>query len=146
MPDLYALPCHPNDWADALASWRSAKWTCAIDAAAAGVSSNTANSASTVVSSSRSSVAFASLVGNGGSASCNADKSSATSSPIKSPRTARDCPSFTNVGPSVCNAVARRSPGRSVSRRRSTSPKVRTSHAGAPKLCSGNSATSPASC
>jgi hypothetical protein len=93
-----------------------AKWTWAMDAAAIAVGSNEEKRASNRHPNSVSIKACVSLPGKGGNRSCRLAKSIASSSPSKSARVDRSCPSLTKLGPNSSNAVARRWPGRDPSR------------------------------
>ena len=88
-----------------------ARCTCAIEAAARGVSSKWSNNSSTGRPSPLTMVARASAAGNGGRRSRNRPRSSASSSPNRSARTESAWPSLMKLGPSACSAAARRSPG-----------------------------------
>ena len=84
--------------------------TCAMDAAATGVSLNSLKSADTEILNSSSIILRATVVEKGGRLSRRSPRSLAISSPIKSERVDSACPSLMNAGPRRSSAAARRSP------------------------------------
>ena len=119
----------------------TAKCTCAIEAAATGSSSKLANSSTIGRPRSASTIARASSAGNGGSRSCSISRSRATAGPIRSSRTASDCPSLMNAGPSSLSALASRSPGVPGTPRAAASSAPRSTARGKGMSASGNRAS-----
>ena len=82
--------------------------TWAMEAEASGVSPNSSNASSTGKPSERSTIARATVPGNGGTWSRSSASSAATSSGTRSGRAERACPNFTKMGPRVSRVLRTR--------------------------------------
>src|SRR6266446_1355572 len=137
-----AIPGRNTLTATSCPSVVTAKWTCAIEAAATGVSSNEAKRLATGRPNSPSIRARASAPEKGGKRSCSSARSSVISSPSRSARVDRIWPSLMKLGPISVKAAASRSPGRATARsRRRTSRVTRRNGAMPATRSNGNSAS-----